>query len=171
MSEETTRRGVPSGAPEEAPESAGGFENPPLQAVPLPPAPAMSPEEIAALNERVASLTAENATAAQITAQHKADLIALQGSHDSAVTAYRELIIKSNPLFTPDLIQGATIQELEVAAKKVNDLAAHVRAKIEADIKSVIIPAGAPERSGPDTSGLTAREKIYHAVTEGKNKP
>jgi len=135
---------------------------------PPPPAPATAESPDASLAERIAALTAENAAAVEILSQRHADLIALQGSHDSAVTAYRTLLINSNPLFSVDLIQGASIQELDAAAQKVINLASQVRAKIEADIKSVIIPAGAPERSGPDTSGLSAREKIKFAISEKK---
>jgi hypothetical protein len=124
----------------------------------------------AALADRIASLSAESEAARKSAELIKADLVALQGSHDSAVSAYRALLVKSNPLFTEDLLPGATIPELEAAAQKASAFAARVQAKLEADIKSVIIPAGAPERSGPDTSTLSGREKINYAIAQSKIK-
>jgi len=148
---------------------------PPLP--PPPPAPATALEaevtpsqQIDSLQTSLSAHISETIAAKKAIDQKQADLIALQGSHDSAVTAYRKLLISSNPLFTEELISGATISELDAAAKKTTDLATQVRAKLEADIKSNTIPAGAPARSGPDTSGLTAREKIYHAVEQNNTK-
>jgi hypothetical protein len=106
----------------------------------------------------------------EILSQRHADLIALQGSHDSAVTAYRNLLISTNPaVFSEDCLPGVTIQEIEASAKKVNDIAAKIRAQLQADIKAVIVPAGAPERSGPDTSLMSGPEKIRYAI-ETANK-
>jgi hypothetical protein len=139
---------------------------------PVTPAPVLLTKEEfeAALADRIASLSAESEAARKTAELAKADLVALQGSHDSAVSAYRALLVKSNPLFTEDLLPGATIPELEAAAQKAAAFAARVQAKLEADIKSVIIPAGAPERSGPDTSTLTGQEKIKFAVAQAKIK-
>ena len=138
-------------------------EAPPLP----PPAPAINSE--AALNERITALVAENDAAVEILSQRHADLLLLQGSHDSAVTAYRNLLISTNPaVFSEDCLPGVTIQEIEASAKKVNDLAARVRAQLQADIKAVIVPAGAPERSGPDTSLMSGPEKIRYAIENDK---
>jgi len=161
--------------PEEIKQVTENIEQPPTTPPTPVPATALGPEFEAALNERIISLNTtldayvKDVEAMKKTAEAKqADFIALQGSHDSAVTAYRRLLVNSNPLFTEDLLPGATIPDLDTAAAKILDLANKVRSKIEADIKSVIIPAGAPERSGPDTSGLSAREKIKYAIQEDK---
>ena len=50
--------------------------------------------------------------------------------------------------------------------KKVTDLAAGIKTRLEAELKNTIVPAGAPERSGPDTSGLSPREKIKHGLNK-----
>jgi len=39
-------------------------------------------------------------------------------------------------------------------------MAGKVRSRIEAEFKALNVPAGAPERSGPDLSTLSPREKI-----------
>jgi hypothetical protein len=158
----------------EAKQSVEAPLTPPQQSVdapplpPPPPAPAINSE--AALNERITALVEENAAAVEILSQRHADLIALQGSHDSAVTAYRNLLISTNPaVFSEDCLPGVTIQDIEASAKKVNDIAAKIRAQLQADIKAVIVPAGAPERSGPDTSLMSGPEKIRYAI-ETANK-
>jgi hypothetical protein len=48
--------------------------------------------------------------------------------------------------------------------KKVAGLAEGIKTKFEADLKATVIPAGAPERSGPDTSGMSPREKIKAGI-------
>ena len=92
------------------------------------------------------------------------DFASLKSAHEAAVTAYKKLAVSSNPLFSAELITGNTIAEVDASMQKINDLAGLVRSKIEADIKSVSVPAGAPERSGPDTSGLSPREKIKQGL-------
>jgi hypothetical protein len=139
---------------------------------PVTPAPVLLTKEEfeAALADRIASLSAESEAARKTAELATADLVALQGSHDSAVTAYRALLVKSNPLFTEDQLSGNTIAELEASAQKATAFAARIQAKLEADIKSVTIPAGAPTRSGPDTSILSSREKINYAIAQSKIK-
>ena len=151
----------------EAKQSVQAAQDAPL--TPPPPAPATAEVDVAA---RIAALDAEKAAALEEAKQRQADLIALQGSHDSAVTAYRNLLISTNPaVFSEDCLPGVTIQEIEASAKKVNDIAAKVRAQLQADIKAVIVPAGAPERTGPDTSAMSPHDKIKYAIeTAGKAK-
>ena len=171
MPEEITDKNVIAASPiviaSEAKQSVPADQEAPL--TPPPPAPATAEADLTA---RLAALTAENAAALEILSQRQADLIALQGSHDSAVTAYRNLLISTNPaVFSEDCLPGVTIQDIEASAKKVNDIAAKIRAQLQADIKAVIVPAGAPERSGPDTSTLSAHEKIKFAIeTAGRAK-
>jgi hypothetical protein len=92
------------------------------------------------------------------------DFAALKTTHEAAVTAYKKLAVSSNPLFSAELITGNTIAEIDASMQKLTGLAGLVRSKIEAEIKAVSVPAGAPERSGPDTSGLSPREKIKQGL-------
>ena len=97
-----------------------------------------------------------------------ADLTALKTAHEASIVAYRKLAVSSNPLFSDELITGSTIAEVDASMRRVTDLAGLVRSRIEADIMSVTVPAGAPERSAPDTSGLSPREKIKVGIQEKK---
>ncbi len=92
------------------------------------------------------------------------DFGVIKMGYDEAVTAYRKLAVSSNPIFSEDLITGSTIAEVDASMKKVNDLAGNIKTRLEAELKETIIPAGAPERSGPDTSGFSPREKIKAGI-------
>ncbi len=138
---------------------------------PPPPATPAAPE----LSERIASLEASLAERDTSLAEAikendalKKDFASLDTAHKEAVVEYRRLAVSSNPIFNPEMLAGNSIAEINAAMARVTDLAARVRSRIEADIKAVSVPAGAPERSGPDISGLTAREKIRHAIEMDK---
>jgi len=150
-------------------ETAGSLT--PEAAPPPTPATPAAPE----LSERIASLEASLAerdtSLAEAVRENdalKKDFAALDAAHREAVVEYRRLAVNSNPIFNPEMLAGNSIAEINAAMARVTDLAAKVRSRIEADIKAVSVPAGAPERSGPDISGLTAREKIRHAIEMDK---
>ena len=92
------------------------------------------------------------------------DFGVMKMGYDEAVTAYRKLAIGSNPIFSEDLITGSTIAEVDASMKKVAGLAEGIKTRLEAELKATVIPAGAPERSGPDTSGMSPREKIKAGI-------
>jgi hypothetical protein len=83
-----------------------------------------------------------------------------------AVAAYRKLAVGSNPIFSEEMITGNTIAEIDASMKKVTGLAEGLKTRLEMALKETIIPAGAPERSGPDTSGLSPREKIKQGLNK-----
>ncbi|MHB8085649.1 MAG: hypothetical protein ACYDHZ_07475 [Dehalococcoidia bacterium] len=129
--------------------------------------------ELAAASARITALEAAVAEKDAVLSDVKkaldtqaSDFAALKTTHDAAVTAYKKLAVSSNPLFSAELITGNTIAEIDASMQKLTDLAGLVRSKIEAEIKSVSVPAGAPERSGPDTSGLSPREKIKQGLVK-----
>ena len=132
---ETERRGVPSGAPE-TPEDTGR-----LAALKT------------ALNEARQSLDAR-----------AGDCDRLKAALDDAVSAYRKLAVSASPLYSEDIISGSSVEEIDASIKKVNGLVKKMRSSLEAELKDLTIPAGAPERSAPDLSGLSPREKIKQGL-------
>jgi len=98
----------------------------------------------------------------------KKDFTIADTAHKEAVVEYRKLAVSSNPIFNPELLAGNSIPEINAAMTRAIDLVAKIRAKVEADYKAISVPAGAPERSGPDASGLSAREKISLAIQNAK---
>jgi len=129
------RRGVPSGAPEK-PEDTGKLA-----------------ELETALGDAKKSLDAK-----------AGDCDRLKAALDGAVSAYRKLAVSSSPLYSDDIISGSTVEEIDASIKKVNGLVKKMRSSLEAEIKDLSIPAGAPERSAPDLSGLSPREKIKQGL-------
>ena len=94
----------------------------------------------------------------------KKDFAAADTAHKEAVVEYRRLAVSSNPIFNPELLAGNSIPEINAAMSRATDLVAKLQAQIEATYKAISVPAGAPERSGPDASGLSARDKISLAI-------
>jgi len=89
---------------------------------------------------------------------------ALRAGYEEAVTAYRRLAVSSNPLLSDELITGSTIAEVDASLARAAGFIGKIRSRIEEDLKNLAVPAGAPERSAPDTSGLSPREKIAEGV-------
>jgi hypothetical protein len=131
----TERRGVPSGAPG-TPEDTGKLA-----------------EMEAALSEARQSLDAR-----------AGDCDRLKAALDDAMSAYRKLAVSASPLYSEDIISGSSVEEIDASIKKVNGLVKKMRSSLEAELKDLTIPAGAPERSAPDTSGLSPREKIKQGL-------
>jgi uncharacterized coiled-coil protein SlyX len=119
---------------------------------------------VTALEATVAEKEAVIVEAKKTLDAQAADYSTLKTNFDEAVKSYWKLAVGSNPLFTEDLISGATIAEIESSVTRAAALVGKVRSKIEEDLKNLTIPAGAPERSGPDTSGYSPREKIAAGV-------
>jgi SMC interacting uncharacterized protein involved in chromosome segregation len=81
-----------------------------------------------------------------------------------AVAAYKEIIVQTNPGVLPELVSGDTIEEVRDSVKNARAIMDRVRQEMEAEAAKTRIPAGAPQRSAPDLSGLSAREKIQHGL-------
>ena len=60
------------------------------------------------------------------------------------------------------------MQELTDSVANAQALVEKVRAALEQERSASRVPAGAPVDSGPDLSGLSAREKVSAGVTNPK---
>jgi hypothetical protein len=162
---------------------AGGFKNPPLRGAPETTADtpvtviarseatkqsiASAPENKP--DERLLELeTALNETRQSLAAR-TGDYDRLKATLDDTVSAYRKLAVSSSPLYSDDMISGSSVEEIDASIKKVNGLVKKMRSSLEAELKDLTIPAGAPERSAPDLSGLSPRDKIKYGIQD-KNK-
>jgi len=94
----------------------------------------------------------------------------LNGSLETTINAYREVLLAANQNIPEELITGTTIDELNASVAKAATLVSQVRESIEAEIAAGRVPAGAPPRTPPDLSALSPREKIEYAVKEGGKK-
>jgi hypothetical protein len=77
-----------------------------------------------------------------------------------AAGRYRELLLAREPDLPEDMVEGATVEEIDAAAERARQTVSQVRRRFEAQAQATRVPAGAPARGTTDTSGLSASEKI-----------
>jgi len=94
------------------------------------------------------------------------ELAVLRESLTGAVLKYRTAIVSAAPDVPGELVQGETLEEIDVSLQAAQDLVARVRQQIEsAGQTAEVVPAGAPPRRPPDLSTLSPAAKITHALT------
>ena len=97
-------------------------------------------------------------------------LTQLQTTLDGALAEYKSLVVSSNPLFSEELIQGSTINEVKASVEKANAVVGKVKAGLESQANLTTIPAGAPAATPIDISTLSSREKITRGLQEARKK-
>ena len=124
-----------------------------------------------ALLETELSAKDEELTGLKTQAEEKdQELASLQASLDGAVAEYRGLVVSSNNLFTEDMLQGASIDEIKASVEKANALVGKVREGLENEKTRTTVPAGAPTRTPVDASGMSAREKINYGLEQSRKQ-
>ncbi len=114
----------------------------------------------------------------QLAQQRQEALEALRTQHGIAVAAYRQAALNGDPSLPPALVQGQTIEEVDAALEKARGVVEYVREKVlsgngaglpgqttRAPEPPPRVPAGAPGRTLPDLSGMTAREKLIFGTS------
>lgn len=82
-----------------------------------------------------------------------------------AVTSYRNLVIKANPEIPSELVTGDTIEAIENTAANAVNLVNKVKETLIEERLRGRVPAGAPQRTPPDLSALSPREKIRQGIS------
>ncbi|MEX2159547.1 MAG: hypothetical protein WEB04_09120 [Dehalococcoidia bacterium] len=134
--------------------------------------------ELEALRESTADRAARAAQLETQMAELRAELSAAREAHEGALSAaneraaaleervrgaalrYRELVLRQSPELPEELVAGESIEEIEEALTRARETVAKVRGHIESEAQAGRVPVGAPARSGPDLSTLSADEKI-----------
>jgi chromosome segregation ATPase len=132
---------------------------------------AQKAEELAKANARlveleqvVAGKDSEIAGLKQDRDELEGRLTTLSNSLAQAVASYKAMVVQANPEVIDELIGGDTIESINDSLDKAKDLVKRVRQGIETEISLAKVPAGAPERTSPDLSALSPREKIQYAI-------
>ena len=120
--------------------------------------------EIASLKQEVASREAEIASLQQTGQEMEKRLAALNDSLSAAVASYKGVVVRANPEVVGELISGESIAAIDESLAKAKELVGKVRQGVEKEISLTRVPAGAPERTSPDLSALSPREKIQYAM-------
>ncbi len=119
---------------------------------------------IAELEQTLESRNEEIAALNQSMEETRRELDELNKSLPEAVNAYRELVVQANPAIPAEMVTGNSIEAINESLRNARTLLERVRREIEAEAARTRIPAGAPQRTPPDLSALTAREKIQYAL-------
>lgn len=128
------------------------------------PAGEAGAREIARLEQVIVSKDAEIAALKPAVSDAEKKLTELGNTLARAVASYKALIIKSNPGVLAELIKGNTVEEVDESLKSAQTIIDRVRQEMEAAASKIRVPAGAPQRSPPDLSVLSPREKIQYAI-------
>lgn len=98
------------------------------------------------------------------------ELATAKGTLESAVGAFKDVVLKANPLIPTDLIQGLTIDEVNASLEKATALVGQIKQGLEKEGNAEKIPPGAPQRTGLDLSAMTTKEKINYGLREAQEK-
>lgn len=119
---------------------------------------------ISELRQVTANLESEITTVKQAVAEADESLHKLGESFKQAVASYKALVIQSNPDVPEELVTGESIEAITDSFTSAKELVSKIRKGMEAEISLARVPAGAPERTAPDLSALSPREKIQYAI-------
>lgn len=123
-----------------------------------------SKDRIAELEQLLSGRDSEIGSVKQALAESESKLAAQKQSLAEAVSSYRTLVVQTNPGVVAGLVNGEDITSINESLKKAQDLVSRVRQGLEAEIAQTRVPAGAPQRTPPDLSGLSPIEKIQYAL-------
>ena len=87
-----------------------------------------------------------------------------------AVEDFKKLAAASNPLIPPEVIFGTTVEEVKASLARTNKLVANVQESLAKQAVASVVPAGAPQRTGPDVEGMSTKEKINLGLEQAKRK-
>ncbi len=118
---------------------------------------AQKDEELTKANTRITELE-------QAVTESDEKLTTIKNSLTEAVASYKATVVQANPEVLEELITGDTIQSINESLKEAKTLISRVRQGLEVEISGAKIPAGAPQRTPPDLSALSPREKIQYAI-------
>ena len=140
------------------------------------------------LQDRVAELESELETKAGVITGLEDQLAKANAAHSDlveefegakaayayAVEDFKKLAIASNPLIPQEAIYGGSIEEIKASLDRANKLVANVQSFLQEGLSKQAqadqVPAGAPQRTGPDVSAMSTKEKINLGLEQARKK-
>lgn len=98
------------------------------------------------------------------------DLDGARAAYVYAVEDYKRLAAGANPLVPAEAISGVTIEEVKDSLDRALKLVATVQESLAKQAQSTSVPAGAPARTGLDTSAMSTKEKINYGLEQARKK-
>ena len=84
----------------------------------------------------------------------------------SSAQRYREAVLQQSPELPGELVTGETVEEVDEAIERARATVSKVRGHLESQAQAGRVPVGAPARSGPDLSAMSAEEKIRFGLQQ-----
>ncbi|MBI2851403.1 MAG: hypothetical protein HYX80_10290 [Chloroflexi bacterium] len=134
------------------------------QAEAIDQAQAEAGDRVSELERAMAEKEAEIARLMQSSGEMEKRVAALSDSLSKAIASYKAAVIRANPEVIDELVTGETVESIDESLAKGKELVSRVKRGVEAAISQTRVPAGAPERTAPDLSTLSPREKIQYAI-------
>ena len=91
---------------------------------------------------------------------------ALESAVRGSAQRYRALALERSPELPEELVSGDTIDEIDQAIDRARETVSKVRGHLETHAQATRVPVGAPPRSAPDYSTLSAEEKIARGIEQ-----
>src|SRR4030042_317153 len=129
------------------------------------------------LQDKVASLEAEAGTRNQDIEALKGQLTGAAANFEGAKAAYayavedfKKLAVASNSLIPQEAIYGGSIEGIKASPARATTLVANVQESLSRQAQQAQVPAGAPQRTGPDVSSMSTKEKINLGLEQARKK-
>ena len=120
--------------------------------------------EIAEKGALIQSQEQELTTLREASAAAEGRSAELASSLTDAIQKYRASLLAANPEVPGEMIGGETIADIDASLQTAKGLVEKVKDSLEAAAAETLVPAGAPQRTGPDLSSLSPAEKIKYAI-------
>lgn len=121
---------------------------------------AQTESEVAELREQLAQVETGAGTRERDMAALSERAETLEAQVQSAAQRYRELALERSPELPEELVAGATVEEIDESIERARETVSKVRVHLESRAQAERVPVGAPPRSEPDRSALSAEDKI-----------
>ena len=119
---------------------------------------------ITELEQVIADRNREVAALKQAVAKSDEVLTDVRDSLAQAVSSYRALVVQANPDVLDELISGDSVETINQSVEHAQRYIFKVKQGLEAEAARTRVPVGAPQRTTPDLSALSPREKIRYAI-------
>jgi len=117
-------------------------------------------------DSRLAELETALSEAKQSSEASAADLTAVKGARDQAVSKYLDMAKALNPTIPENMVVGGTIEEIDLSIERGKAMVASVKKAMEAEAAAVKVPAGAPTRGAISLEGMSSKEKIAYGIQQ-----
>lgn len=99
-------------------------------------------------------------------AESRAAIEAAEQRLRAVTERYRDAVLRAEPALPPELIRGDDVDAIDASVEAAREIVGRVRAQIDTDARTPRVPAGAPPRSAPDVSALSAEQKIRLGLSQ-----